>query len=83
MHLYAESRTPNKTQDLRVPHAGEDGPLFSAPKTSTSGLVLLVNKSSYTETYAKLFSTAELAPLVPKIAPKVRPDQLQGLILPI
>ena len=44
--------------------------------------MLLINESSYTETYAKLFSTADFAPLVPKIAPKVRPDQLQGLILP-
>ena len=68
--------------DLQVSQAGRHGTWFSAPKTSTSGLVLLVNESSYTETYVKLFFPADFAPLVPKIALKVRPDQLQGSLSP-
>ena len=78
--LFAQEKN---SLDLRASQAGRHGTWFRGQKVPFSGLVLLVNESSYTETYAKLFSTADFAPLVPKIAPKVRPDQLQGLILPI
>ena len=78
MHLYAESRTPNKTQDLRVPHAGEDGPLLRAPKTSISGLEVLGGENIVNGVYARVFSTADFAPLVLKSALEVHYGQLWG-----
>ena len=39
--------------------------------------MLLVNESSYTETYAKLFSTADFAPLVPN-SPQSSPRPTSG-----
>jgi len=71
------SQSPNKTQDLRVPHAGENA-LLRAPKTSISGLEVLGGENIVNGVYARVFSTADFAPLVSKLALEIHYGQLWG-----
>ena len=78
MHLWAESRAQKKKQDLRVPHAGEDGPLFRPPKTCFTGIELFRGENIPYFVCAKLFFSADFAPLVLKSALEVHYGQLWG-----
>ena len=77
--LFAQEKN---SLDLRASQAGRHGTWFSTPKTSTSALESLADQSLHSQPHAKVFLTAELAPLVPKMALQVRPDQLQGSVSP-
>ena len=69
---------PKQNTGPAGPSTGENGPLLRGPKTSISGLEVLGGENIVNGVYARVFSTADFAPLVSKLALEVHYGQLWG-----
>ena len=73
--LFAQEKN---SLDLRASQAGRHGTWLFGPKISVSGLEVLGGENIVNGVYAKLFWTADFAPLVLNIALEVHYGQLWG-----